>query len=178
MSSKKKERPNLYIVGFMGTGKSSVGRLVGDKLGMISIDSDSEIENSVGWPISEIFQKLGEARFRELELDFIVEGHPDSGCVVACGGGMVTQPGLAELLNRKGVVVCLYASVQTILKRTSINQNRPLLNTSDPAKRIRNLMLERKAAYEKCGSRISTDNLDIQEVADCVSEVYSDRIGA
>ncbi|AWT59681.1 MAG: shikimate kinase [Rhodospirillaceae bacterium] len=176
MCSKKKERPNLYIVGFMGTGKSSVGRLVADCLGMIFIDSDREIENSVGRTISQIFEKSGEATFRKLERDFIVEGHPNSGCVVACGGGMITQSELPELLIRKGVVVCLYASVETILQRTSNNQTRPLLNTSDPENRIKNLILEREDAYGSFNVKISTDDLDIQEVAACVSEVYSDQI--
>lgn len=177
MHSKKREQSNLYIVGFMGTGKSSVGRSVAERLGMISIDSDHQIENSVGLTVSEIFEKLGEDKFRQLERDFIEEGHPETGSVVSCGGGMVTCPGLPELLNRKGVVVCLCASVQTILQRTSINQNRPLLNSPNPGDRIKNLLLEREAAYEKFGTRISTDNLDIQEVADCVAGVYFEQTG-
>ena len=175
MHSDTRKRPNLYIVGFMGTGKSSVGRLVARQLQMTYIDSDREIESSVGQTIAEIFKREGEIRFRALERHFLEEGHPQSGCVVSCGGGMVTQAGVPELLNGKGVVVCLYASVQSILQRTSFSRNRPLLNVPDPAERIQSLLLEREIAYAQCGTGIATDNRNIQEVVAHVARIYSEK---
>src|SRR4051812_8172478 len=105
---------NLYLVGFMGTGKSTVGRLVAQKLGFAVFDSDHEIEQREGRSIPEIFAKDGEPAFRALERRFIEEGHPASRVVVSCGGGLVVPIGMLELLQAKGVVICLHASLETI----------------------------------------------------------------
>jgi hypothetical protein len=96
---------NLYLVGFMGTGKTTIGRAVAARMGFRLLDSDQEIEKAAGRTIAEIFAQDGEPAFRSMERDFIENGHPDRGCVVACGGGLVVQPGMLERLNRKGVVV-------------------------------------------------------------------------
>ena len=80
----------------------------------------------------EIFKKEGEARFREYERSFIESGHAATGYVVACGGGLVVQPGMVDLLRARGVVVSLFASVETIIERTARNNKRPLLNVEDP----------------------------------------------
>src|SRR5258708_3580274 len=106
---------NLYLVGFMGTGKTTVGRITAQRLGVALLDSDHEIERLRGKPVARIFAEEGEAVFRSLEREFIERGHPSSRTVVACGGGLVTQPGLLELLQKKGVVICLQASIETIL---------------------------------------------------------------
>jgi shikimate kinase len=149
---------NLYLVGFMGTGKTTIGRAVAARMGFRLLDSDQEIEKAAGVSIAEIFAQEGEAAFRARERTFIESGHPDRGCVVACGGGLVVQPGMLELLNRKGVVVCLHASLETILKRTQGNRSRPLLNVdTDPMERIRALYAAREPIYKKAGSVILTD---------------------
>ena len=80
---------NLYLVGFMGVGKSVIGRSVAAELGMRFIDSDRAIEKEQGCRIADIFKAEGEARFREYERRFVESGHPSHGCVVACGGGLV-----------------------------------------------------------------------------------------
>lgn len=80
-------RPNLYLLGFMGTGKSSVGRKVAARLKLKFLDSDAEIEKSAGMQINDIFAKYGEEKFRQMERDFMESGHPESGCVISCGGG-------------------------------------------------------------------------------------------
>ena len=107
------EDVNLYLVGFMGTGKTTVGRSVAHRLGFKCVDSDHEIERGAGKPISRIFAEEGEAHFRALERRFIEEGHAAQRLVVACGGGLVVQPGMLELLSSRGVVVCLHASIET-----------------------------------------------------------------
>lgn len=150
---------NLYLVGFMGTGKTTIGRLVAQRLGFRLLDSDHEIERLRGETVADIFAKQGEPAFRAMEREFIFTGHPETGCVVACGGGLVIQPGLLDEMRRRGVVVCLHASLETILKRTQGNRTRPLLNSDvDPLQRIRDLYTVREPIYRRAGTVILTDS--------------------
>ncbi len=123
---------NLYLVGFMGTGKSTVGRQVAKQLGFEFIDSDQEIERLQGKAVSRIFAEDGEPKFRAMEREFIERGHPARRCVVACGGGLVVPPGMLELLRSRGIVMCMHAPIDTILKRTLHATHRPLLQVENP----------------------------------------------
>ncbi|HLS28219.1 MAG TPA: shikimate kinase [Opitutales bacterium] len=163
---------NLYLVGFMATGKSTVGRALASRIGYRFCDSDAEIERRTGLSIPQIFEMEGEETFRRYEREFIEDGHPDSNCIVACGGGLVAQPGMTELLKKKGVVICLFATPETILKRTSGNRNRPLLNVDDPEKQIRDLMEKREPFYRRAGTMILTDNRSLSELVEHVQRVY------
>lgn len=164
--------PNLYLVGFMGVGKSAVGRRVARELGYRFIDSDRAIEKQLGKRIPEIFRTEGEAAFRAHERAFVESGHPESGCVVACGGGLVVPPGMADLLKRKGVVVCLFASIESILERTGRNKNRPLLNVPDPERRVRELLAEREPIYMNAGTCITTEGRSMGDVVRHLLRVY------
>ncbi|QYY36844.1 shikimate kinase [Ruficoccus sp. ZRK36] len=168
----KTPRPNLYLVGFMGTGKTTVGRALARRLRLKFIDSDHVIEEQAGKPIPQIFAEEGEAHFRALEKAFVESGHPACGCIVACGGGLVTQPGMAEALRERGIVVSLFASPATILKRTSSNSNRPLLNVPDPEGRIRELLAEREPAYLRAGMSIYTDERPMSDVVSHLERFY------
>lgn len=172
ISRQPNENVNLYIAGFMGTGKSTVARVLANRLGMAWLDSDVQIEREQGKPIPEIFAGDGEAAFRKMERDFIETGHPERGVVVSCGGGLVTQPGMIEQLKSKGVVVCLVASPETIYERTKSNQHRPLLNVADPLERIGAMLSERGPIYRTAGTQILTDHRPLIEVAMHVSRVY------
>lgn len=163
---------NLYLIGFMGVGKSAVGRGVARALGRRFIDSDRAIERSAGMQITRIFESQGEAAFRQLERDFVEGGHPASGCVVACGGGLPVPPGMREALLARGVVVCLFASEETILDRTSRSNKRPMLHAADPAERIRQLLRARMPIYSSMGTGISTENRSLGDVVDHVLRVY------
>ena len=163
---------NLYLVGFMGTGKSTVGRLIAQRLGFRLLDSDQEIEQQQGRSIAEIFAQDGEPAFRTLERAFVEGGHPAERAVVACGGGLVVQPGLADELRRRGVVVCLHASLATVLERTSRHRHRPLLNVEDPAERIRTLYAAREPVYRNAGTVILTDGRPLGEVVAHVLRVW------
>jgi shikimate kinase len=169
---------NLYLVGFMATGKSTVGRALAYRLGYDFFDSDLEIERRRGMPVREIFEQEGEEVFRSYERDFIESGHPESRCVVACGGGLVTRPGMIELLKEKGVVVCLYATTQTVLLRTQGNRSRPLLDTEDPEARIRELMAAREPFYRRAGTLVLTDNRGLADVVEHLNRVYLREAGA
>ncbi len=163
---------NLYLVGFMGTGKTTVSRLVAARLGHRWLDSDHEIERLQGRPISEIFATEGEPAFRKMEREFVENGHPAERTVVACGGGLVVQEGMLAELQKRGVVICLHATVETILRRTAGSRQRPLLNVEDPEKRIRDLYAVREPIYRRSGSVILTDNRPQIDVVQHVLRVY------
>lgn len=155
---------NLYLVGFMGTGKSTVGRAVAHRLGFELLDSDHEIERMQGRTVSDIFSRDGEAAFRALERQFIESGHPAERAVIACGGGLVVQPGMLEALKARGVVVCLHASIDTILERTGRHKTRPLLAVENPEERVRTLYAQREPVYNRCGTVILTDSRPLHDI--------------
>jgi len=155
---------NIYLVGFMGTGKSTISRLASRRLGFRSMDSDHEIEHQQDLTIPEIFAQQGEAAFRKMEAAFVDGGHPAERTIVACGGGLVVQPGMLAKLKARGVVICLHASLATVLERTQRNRNRPLLEVEDPETRLRQLYAEREAIYKRAGSVILTDARPLNDI--------------
>jgi shikimate kinase len=163
---------NLYLVGFMGTGKTTIGRAVAQRLQYDLLDSDHEIETKHGKAIAQIFATEGEPVFRGYEREFIERGHPAAKQVVACGGGLVVQPGMLDLLRAKGVVICLHASIETILRRTAGHRHRPLLNVEDPEIRLRTLYAEREPIYRQSGTVILTDSRPMSDIVNHVLRVY------
>ena len=164
--------PNLYLVGFMGTGKSTHGRALARRLGFRFLDSDHEIERQAGCRIPELFAREGEEAFRAREREFMRDGHPEEGCVVSCGGGLIIPPGMLELVKTRGVVVCLVASLETILQRTSGNADRPLLKVDQPAERISQLLAEREPVYRKAGPLVLTDNRTKTDIQNHLLRIY------
>lgn len=156
----------------MGVGKSVVGRALARTLRMEFIDSDWAIEKRAGKPVARIFKEEGEAAFREMERQFIEEGHPAEETVVSCGGGLPVQPGMRELLLRKGIVICLFANPETVVKRTMGNPKRPLLNVEDPQARVRELMRERDPVYMNTGIGISTEGRPVAELVKNIIRIY------
>jgi shikimate kinase len=168
---------NLYLVGFMGTGKSTVGRLVARQIGFEFIDSDHEIERRQGRPVSKIFAELGEAAFRAMEREFIEQGHPPRRCVVSCGGGLIVPPGMLELLRSRGVVICMHAPIETILQRTMHATHRPLLAVENPEQRLRELYAQRESLYRRAGTMVLTDKRPMREIAAHVLRIYRQEAG-
>ncbi len=157
----------------MGTGKTTVGRTVAHRIGFKCVDSDHEIERKAGKPVSRIFAEDGEASFRALEREFVESGHAPEKVVVACGGGLVVQPGMLATLASKGVVVCLHASIETILARTGRHgATRPLLDVDDPDAKARALFAEREPIYRSAGTVILTDSRPLSEVSGHVIRVW------
>ena len=117
-----------------------------------------------GRTIPEIFATDGEAAFRAREREFIETGHPATRTLVACGGGIITQPGILDILKSRGVVICLHASIETILDRTARNRHRPLLNVENPEERVRALYAEREHIYKRAGAVILTDSRPLSDI--------------
>ncbi|HEY6840322.1 MAG TPA: shikimate kinase [Chthoniobacterales bacterium] len=158
---------NLVLVGFMGSGKSSVGREIARRWGFRFIDTDTTIRHKYRKSIPDIFATFGEPFFRDEENKTLQELQASQEAVIATGGGIILQPRNHPLLRTLGVVVWLTASEETIWERVSRNQNRPLLRTNDPRTTIRNLMSTRYPLYGAVADiTVETTGLTHQEVAD------------
>lgn len=158
------ERP-LILTGFMGAGKSSVGRVLAGKLGCPFVDLDAEIVAREGRSINEIFATYGETAFRALESASLEHVLQRGMAVIATGGGAVIADANRALMRASGVVVNLTASFDRIMERLSGATNRPLYAGEDPAKRIRALMEQREQFYNDADIRIDTDGKSVEDVA-------------
>lgn len=138
---------NIILVGLMGAGKTTVGRVLSRRLGLKFVDSDHEIEARTGVSIPHIFEVEGEASFRQREAEVLRDLSQQSGIVLATGGGVVLAPENRALLKSAGTVIFLRASVASILQRTSHDKNRPLLQKGDPRQTIERLAKEREPLY-------------------------------
>jgi shikimate kinase len=156
---------NIALCGFMGTGKSSVGRLVAETLHFAFLDTDTVIEARAGKSISQIFDEQGEAAFRELEKRIVKELALRDRTVISTGGGLVVDPENLESLKSHALVVCLWASPETIWSRVKNQSNRPLLNEADPLEKIRSLLAERAPCYKQSDVLLSTELRSAREVA-------------
>ena len=156
-------KTNVALIGFMGTGKTAVGKVLAKKLGKEFFELDPLIEQKAGKPIPEIFKDEGEIAFRELEIEVTKEVSEKKNAVIACGGGVVLNKINIDRLRKESVIVYLTASPRIILKRTSNDAEvRPLLKTSDKALQIQKLLRFRKPFYERAADiKIDTSNLDI-----------------
>ncbi len=161
----------------MGTGKSTIGRQLAQQLEYTFVDSDHAIEEQAGISIREIFETEGEASFRAMEKAFVESGHDPEGCVVSCGGGLVFQPGLTEMLQAKGVVITLFASPETIFERTRSHKHRPLLNVDDPQAEIDRLLKERTPTYSEAGIGVLTDGRGINDIVAHIIRIYRREAG-
>jgi shikimate kinase len=159
---------NLYLVGFMGTGKSTVGRILARQLGLAFLDSDHEIERRTGVDIPMIFDKEGEAGFRARERDVIAELTQRPRIVLSTGGGAILAPESRALLRERGFVVYLQTSVQQQALRVREGQHRPMLHGADDvSERLAALMAVRAPLYEQTAHIVvSTDRRHVRSVAE------------
>jgi shikimate kinase len=156
---------NIYLVGFMGTGKTCTGKEVARIKKWQFADIDELIEFKEKRPISDIFAKEGEGYFRCLEKCVLKEVSVQEHFVVACGGGIVTNEENIRLMKQTGVLVCLQASPAVIIKRTAGTAHRPLLAVPDPKQRIEELLKSRAPLYAQADHVIDTSALSIEEAA-------------
>jgi shikimate kinase len=156
---------NIFLVGLMGAGKTTVGRALAKKLDKQFIDSDHEIEARTGASIPWIFEIEGEAGFRQRESEVIRDLTAQSDIVLATGGGAILKPENRAYLKERGTVIYLRASINSILQRTSHDKNRPLLQTADPRQRLEQLAHEREPYYlEVADFTIDTGRPNVQSL--------------
>ncbi len=171
-------KTSIALVGFMGTGKTAVGKLLAQKLGKEFVEMDVLIEQKAGKTIPGIFHQDGEIAFRELEIEATKEVSQRKNVVVACGGGVVLNKISIDRLKKESVVVYLKASSEVILRRTSSDTDeRPLLKTADKATTVRELLKFRQPFYDRAADiTIDTSKLDIDSVVErIVTKVKADE---
>jgi shikimate kinase len=162
-------RNNIVLVGFMGSGKTSIGRLVAQRLGFQFIDTDKVIVEHTGMEISDIFAKHGEPWFRDHETSALASMNIYNRTVISTGGGVVLRPENRELLHDLGFVVWLTASEEVIFERVSRNKKRPLLQTDNPRQTVHELLEKRRPLYEGAAQfTVDSTHLGHDAAADAV----------
>ena len=175
-------RHNIVLVGFMGSGKSTVARVLQQRIGYELVDMDQIIEDRAGKPISRIFEEDGEDVFRGMESGLLrelaMDGKEDR--IISTGGGVVEREENRALLGKIGYVVWLKVTPATVLDRTSRSKNRPLLQTEDPEGRVLELMARREPLYgEVADLTLETEGLEVDEVMagilECAGYYFAQR---
>ena len=162
---------NIFLIGPMGAGKTTVGRLLAQKLSLTFIDSDHEIENHTGVDIPLIFEKEGEEGFRKREADIIDELTQQRNIVLATGGGAVIKEENRKNLINRGLVIYLQADIKHLLRRTRKDRNRPLLQGPNPEKKLREIMQQREPLYRQTADyTIDTGKYSVQAIINQILE--------
>ena len=169
------KKSNVVLIGFMGTGKTSIGKILATRLGCAFIDLDHKIESDNKMTIPNIFKKYGEAHFRELERKAVQEVSERRGIVIATGGGTVKNSENMRLLRENGVVICLKADVDEILYRTEHRGDRPVLDNQhktegDRRAAIEKLLEERREYYEQADYTVDTTKWSPLQITEDICE--------
>lgn len=170
---------NIALIGFMGTGKSSVGRLVASHLRFDFLDTDTVIEARTGLSVPDIFKQAGEPVFRDLERQLVEELKGREKTVISAGGGLAANDANMASLKEHALVVCLWATPQVIWERVRHQSHRPLLQSADPLETIRKLLSEREPFYKQADVLLNSERRALKEVAQHVLHQYQGlRTGA
>lgn len=181
-------RKNLILIGFMGTGKTSVGRYLADRKGAVHIDLDARIEEESGVSVAEIFEQQGERAFRQIETQVLQEVYEQirsdiekadrKGYILSCGGGSVLYPANVDLLRTMGSIVWLTASPKSVYERLASTSDRPLLRHRKSMESIAKLMQQRESIYEKVRADLVIDTSDqsIEAVGEKILKAMSERM--
>jgi shikimate kinase len=163
---------NLALIGFMGTGKSSVGRLVADQMHFTFLDTDDVIIARAGKSIADIFAEEGEAAFRERESQLVEELTRRTRTVISTGGGLPVNPENLTSLKTHALVICLWAAPEKIWERVRNQSHRPLLQEGDPIQKIKELLAVREPFYRQADVLVNTEMRSMREVAHQVIHQY------
>jgi shikimate kinase len=162
------KKNNIYIIGFMGAGKSTVGKILAQKLNYDFVDLDSDIEREQGTRISEIFEKQGEKYFRDAETEILRKISEHSNQIISTGGGIVIKDENWEIMKNSGTTVYLKASIETLFGRVKHKTTRPLLNVENPFEKARELFSSRESLYEKSDIVLDREGLEPEYVAEAI----------
>lgn len=162
---------NISLIGFMASGKSTAGKLLAKKLGMLFIDLDRVIELKDGKSVADIFKQHGERYFRDMESAVIKKIYQNKNCVFACGGGVVERGENIDIIKDASLVVYLKVSPRQVLDRVGEDRQRPLLNVSSKKEKVQRLLEKREPTYRKAADiLVDTGNLEPQEVVKTIME--------
>ena len=163
---------NIALIGFMGTGKSSVGQIVAHQLHFTLLDTDQVLEARAGKTISDIFTQDGEPAFREMEKKIVAELATRKKTVISTGGGLPVNPDNLAGLKSHSLVVCLWASAEKIWERVRTQTHRPLLHEPDPMAKIKKLLEQREPFYRQADVLLNTEMRAVKDVAQQVIHQY------
>jgi len=166
MTQNQIKHKNIFLVGFMGAGKSTVGKILADKIGYGYYDADKFIEEQAGTTITQIFAEHGEPYFRDLESESLEILAKKEKLIVATGGGVVQRDRNWDAMKANGITIYLKASVETIWERIKNDTSRPLLQVDNPVETATELLNKRTPMYERADIILNTDTLSLQQVAD------------
>ncbi len=168
---------NLFLIGYRGTGKTTIGKLLAKKLKKPFIDLDELIVNNTGKSIPQIFAKEGEAKFRDYETNALKQVCENTNQVISCGGGIITREENIGLLKKNGFVVLLKASPETIFNRIYGDKNRPALTDKDPLGEIKLMLEKRRTAYEKAKEfELWTDKENAKKCSERILAEYTIKL--
>jgi len=168
----EKAMSNIVLIGFMGTGKTTVGQQISKELWMPMVDTDTMVEVDNQMIIGEIFDRYGEGYFRNLETAAVRKVSKFKSHVISTGGGVVLRFENLNLLQENGLLFCLRATPEEIFERIKDESRRPLLKDPDPPNKIRQLLQARQAHYQRIEHQIETTNLSIEEVTNQIIGIY------
>lgn len=158
-------RQNIFLIGFMGAGKSTIAKALCKELDMQLVEMDARIVEEQKMSINDIFAQYGEAHFRDIESQLIVTLGEEGNTIVSCGGGVVVRPENTEYMKKSGKIVFLSATPETIYERVKNSTDRPILNGHMNVEYIAELMEKRRALYEAAADiRIETDGKSRAEI--------------
>jgi len=164
---------NIVLIGFMGTGKTTIATQIARRLKMRYVSTDDMIEKREKRTINEIFTKDGEERFREIESEVVREAAAMNNVVIDAGGGAVLREENMAAFKETGTVICLTADEASIMERTKKYKHRPLLNVPDPKRKIRDLMARRTPFYAKADFTIDTGAVTLRQALDEIVKIVS-----
>lgn len=158
---------NIFLIGFMGAGKSTIARTLQRELGFPLVEMDERIVQEQGMSINDIFAQYGEAHFREIESQLVVDLGKQEPSIVSCGGGVVVRPENTQNMKKSGRIVLLKASPETIFERVRNSTDRPILNGHMNVEYIAELMEKRRALYEEAADiTIQTDGKTREQICE------------
>ena len=176
MKRQERKTPNIVLVGFMGTGKTSIGRRLSMQLRMRYVDTDDVIERDSGRRISDIFSEDGEPVFRELESEAVRKVSKLENHIISTGGGVVLKEANMVELRRNGIIFCLTATAEEIYQRVRHQSHRPLLQTPDALTKIRSMLEDRHPYYAKADYMVETTGRSFGEVMAYIKRVFAKSV--
>ncbi len=164
---------NIVLIGLMGSGKTTIGKLIAEKLSIKFIDTDELIVNKAQKPIKLIFAEEGEEFFRDMESEIIEEVSQQQNIVISTGGGAVLRDENVENLKQNGVLFHLYAPAEVLFTRIKDDRERPLINTPNPVRTLEIILKRREIFYNQADYKINTGEKSIDEAAETIIEIFT-----